>query len=135
MWGKKLTHGDVWGVRLLRLARRGAGDWHGAVHEHWQIEGNVGVLRHSLNHYPHPTLVEFLQEINRYSTLRARELHTAGQRATLLQIIFYPLLKFKYLYFLKLGLLDGTAGFVHAMTMAFYSFLVRGKLWLLWRSR
>ena len=80
-------------------------------------------------------LVEFLQEINYYSTLRAQELYTAGQHASFFQIVFYPLIKFKYLYFLKLGLLDGTVGFVHAMTMAFYSFLVRGKLWLLWRSR
>lgn len=133
MWGKKLSHGDVGGVRLLRLARRGAGEWHGAVHEQWQIEGKVGVLRHALTHYPHPTMVEFLQEINRYSSIRAQELHDSGQRANLFQIIIYPIIKFKYLYFLKLGLLDGTAGFVHAMTMAFYSFLVRGKLWLLWR--
>ncbi|MEK7091298.1 MAG: glycosyltransferase family 2 protein [Patescibacteria group bacterium] len=135
MWGKKLAHGDVGGVRLLRLARHGAGEWHGAVHEAWAIEGNIGTLSHPIFHYPHPTLVEFLQEINAYSGIRARELHSAGQRANLLQIIFYPIIKFKYLYFLKLGLLDGTAGFIHAMTMAFYSFLVRGKLWLLWRSR
>ncbi|KKU28546.1 MAG: Glycosyl transferase family 2 [Candidatus Amesbacteria bacterium GW2011_GWA2_47_11b] len=135
MWGKKLTHGDVGGVRLLRLARRGAGAWHGAVHEQWLIDGNVGILKHYIHHYPHPTLVEFLQEINYYSTLRAQELYTAGQHASFFQIVFYPLIKFKYLYFLKLGLLDGTVGFVHAMTMAFYSFLVRGKLWLLWRSR
>ena len=134
MWGKKLSHGDVGGVRLLRLARRGAGDWHGAVHETWDVEGNVGVLRHALNHYPHPTMVEFLQEINHYSTLRAQELRDAGQHASLLQIIFYPPTKFLWLWICKLGFADGTAGFIHAMTMAFYSFLVRGKLWLLWRS-
>lgn len=133
MWGKKLSHGDVGGIKLLRLARRGAGDWHGAVHEQWQIEGNVSILRHTLNHYPHPTMVEFLQEINSYSSIRAQELHDAGQRANLFQIIFYPVGKFLDLWILKLGLADGTAGFVHAMTMAFYSFLVRGKLWLLWR--
>ncbi|MDO8488395.1 MAG: glycosyltransferase family 2 protein, partial [bacterium] len=50
---------------------------------------------------------------------------------TIWQIIFYPVFKFKHLYLLKLGFLDGTAGFVHAMTMAFYTFLTRGKLWLL----
>ena len=61
MWGKKLTHGDVGKVRLLRLARRGAGEWHGAVHETWAIEGNVGTLPHPIFNYPHPTLVEFIQ--------------------------------------------------------------------------
>lgn len=133
MWGKKLSHGDVGGVRLLRLARRGAGEWQGAVHEQWQIEGNVGTLRHVLNHYPHPTMVEFLQEINRYSSIRAQELHDLGQHSNLFQIIFYAPAKFLWLWLCRRGFLDGTAGFVHAMTMAFYSFLVRGKLWLLWR--
>jgi len=135
MWGKKLSHGDVGGVRLLRLARRGAGEWHGAVHEAWAIEGNLGSLKHSIFHYPHPTLVQFLQEINRYSTIRAQELHDAGQHASLLQIVSYPPAKFLGLWLGKLGFADGTPGFIHAMTMAFYSFLVRGKLWLLWRSR
>lgn len=135
MWGKKLSHGDVGGVRLLRLARRGAGEWQGAVHETWAIEGNIGALKHPIFHYPHPTLVEFLQEINRYSGIRARELYASGQRVNLFQIIFYPIGKFLDLWILKLGFADGTPGFIHAMTMAFYSFLVRGKLWLLWRSR
>jgi len=44
-------------------------------------------------------LVEFLQEINYYSTLRAQELYTAGQHASFFQIVFHPLIKFKYLYF------------------------------------
>ncbi|MEK7154518.1 MAG: glycosyltransferase family 2 protein, partial [Patescibacteria group bacterium] len=118
MWGKKLLHGDVGGVKLLRLARRGAGQWQGAVHETWQIEGYVETLKHPLAHYPHPTLVEFFQHINAYSTLRAQELRTSGRRSNLFQIIFYPLGKFLDLYCLRLGLLDGTPGFVHAMTMA-----------------
>lgn len=133
MWGKKLLHGDVGGIKLLRLARRGAGQWQGAVHETWAIEGNIGTLKNSLAHYPHQNMVEFLQHINDYSTLRSQELRNSNQRANLFQIIFYPMGKFLNLYLLKLGFLDGTAGFVHAMTMAFYSFLVRGKLWLHWR--
>jgi len=133
MWGKKLLHGDVGGVKLLRLARRGAGDWHGVVHEKWKINGNVGTLKNSLAHYPHQNLVEFLQHVNGYSTLRAQELHKSGQRTDLFQIIFYPPGKFLWLWIWKLGFADGTPGFIHAMTMAFYSFLVKGKLWFFGR--
>jgi len=39
-----------------------------------------------------------------------------------------------YLWIIKLGFLDGTPGFIHAMAMAFYSFLVRGKHYLLTRG-
>lgn len=134
MWGKELKHGDVGDVNLLRLARRGAGQWSGKVHETWQIEGRVGRLRQPLLHHPHPNLVDFLRQINLYSSIRAQELYDFGVRSSVLQIIFYPVFKFLWLWIWKLGCLDGTAGFIHAMTMAFYSFLVRGKVWLLYKG-
>ena len=134
MWGRELKYGDVGGVHLLRLGRRGGGRWVGQVHERWHIDGRVCQLSAPLVHYPHPDMAAFLRQINRYSTIRAQELFDAGSRANLLQIICYPVFKFKYLYIVKLGCLDGTPGFIHAMTMAFYSFLVRGKLWLLYKG-
>lgn len=131
MWGRRLKYGDVGGVKLLRLARRGAGKWIGRVHEKWQIESQVCQLDQPLLHYPHPDLVSFLHRLNSYSSIRAQELFDSGQRANLFQIIFYPLAKFLWLWIWKLGFADGTSGFIHAMAMAFYTFLVRGKLWLL----
>lgn len=131
LWERQLKHGDVGRVKLLRLARRGAGQWINRVHEVWQIEGRVCLLRQPLLHYPHPRLVDFLRQINHYSSIRAQELRDCGQHASLFQIVSYPIFKFLYLYLVSLGILDGTPGFVHAMTMAFYTFLVRGKLWLL----
>jgi glycosyltransferase involved in cell wall biosynthesis len=131
LWGKKLTHGDLLNSKVLRLARRGAGEWEGSVHERWNINGKVGVLKNPINHRPHSSMVEFLQHINEYSTLKAKEFYKKGRKTNVLEIVFVPIIKFKILYFWKLGFLDGTAGFVHAMTMAFYTFLVRGKLYLL----
>lgn len=133
MWGKKLKFGDTGRTKLLRLARRGAGQWHGQVHEIWQIEGKVGHLKNPLFHHPHQTMVEFLHHINNYSTIRAQELYSQNHSTNVLEIIFYPLFKFTYLYLFKLGFLDGTPGFIHAMTMSFYSFLTRSKLWLLYK--
>lgn len=134
MWGRQLHHGDVGNVKIMRLARKGAGKWQGKVHETWGVEGRVGVLRNPLLHYPHPTMTAFLKRINLYSTIRAKELFKEEIKTNLVQISFFPLGKFLYLYILKLGFLDGTAGFVHSMTMAFYTFLTRGKLWLLYKG-
>ena len=128
MWGKHLEYGDVGHVSLLRLGR--GGQWHGRVHETWQVAGPVGHLKSPLYHYPHPDYVEFLHHINNYSTLRAGELKTRNCKTSLLEIIFFPLGKFLSLYLIKLGFLDGTMGFIHAMTMSFYTFLVRAKLYL-----
>jgi hypothetical protein len=131
IWGRLLKYGDVSQVCLLRLAKVGAGQWHGRVHETWNIPNPVGYLHHPLLHYPHPTLAKFLTHINTYSTIRARELYESGVRTNIAEIVSYPLSKFVLNWILKLGFLDSTPGFIHAMVMAFYSFLVRGKLYLL----
>lgn len=129
LWGKHMHYGNT-RTSLLRLARRGAGEWQGKVHETWQNTGRTAALRHPLLHYPHPTITDFLQHINTYSTLRAGELRAAGIKTNLLEIFFYPVGKFLYLGIWKLGFADGVRGFISAMMMAFYSFLVRGKLYL-----
>lgn len=130
LWGKNMRHGDT-RTSLLRLARRGAGEWQGKVHETWHVTGRTSVLTHSLLHYPHPSVTDFLRHINYYSTLRANELKFSGHNTNIIEIIFYPVFKFLYLGIWKFGFADGVPGFVSAMMMAFYSFLVRGKLFLL----
>src|SRR3989344_191381 len=130
IWNHKFKYGDVGNVWLLRLARRGAGIWQGSVHETWKIDGRISKLTGVLNHYPHKTVVEFLQKINRYSTLKVDEFYKAGRKTNIFEIVFGPIYRFVYLYICRLGFMDGTAGFVHAMLMSFYVFLVAGKLYL-----
>ena len=104
------------------------------VHEIWTEKAKNYSLKNYLFHYPHPTIYSFLHSLNNYSNIRAAELYTQKQPTGLLEIIFYPIFKFVHLYVFKLGFLDGTVGFIHAMMMSFYSFLVRGKLFLIWRD-
>ena len=134
MCGEKLKHGDVGGVKLLRLARRGAGEWHGRVHETWNIEGSVATLKNPIYHHPHKNLADFLQRVNSYSSIKAREFYDQGRRTNILEIVLGPVARFINLYIFKLGFLDGTPGFIHAMTMSFYAYLVAGKLWLLYKG-
>lgn len=134
MWGKELKHGEVGSIKLLRLAKKDAGVWEGAVHEEWKIKGKTDKLKNPLLHYPHQTIAEFLQEINFYTTLRAQELYQQGVKVRWWEIILYPKAKFFYNYFIKMGFLDGLPGFIFALIMSFHSFLVRGKLWLLWKK-
>lgn len=131
LWGRPLRFGDTGNIYLTRLAKVESGHWHGRVHEVWATTSHPCRLKNPLYHYPHPTLYSFLHSQNVYSTFRAEELYHSGYRANLLQVIFYPVAKFVYLYFIKLGFLDGTAGFIHAGVMSFYTFLVRSKLSLL----
>lgn len=131
MWGKKLTHGEVGSTKLLRIARKDSGKWVGNVHERWVIKGTALLLQHPLDHFPHQSSKEFISEINRYSTIRARELFDKNVRVSFFLILFYPIGKFIYTYFFLRGFLDGVRGLLVAIFMSFHSFLVRSKLWLL----
>lgn len=129
MWGQKILHGEVGEVNLLRLARKESGKWHGKVHETWKVRGKTGQLKNVLLHAPHPTVSEFVEEINTYSSLRATELGEAGTNTSFIEIVLFPVGKFVSNYLFKQGYKDGVPGFLYAMLMSFHSFLVRAKLY------
>src|SRR3989338_433501 len=134
-WSKELKFGETMNARnkgIIRLVKRNSGKWMGKVHEEYKVGSSkfeVWSLKHYLNHYPHQTIKEFLQEVNFYSTLRAKELYEEEKKTTIFAILFYPSGKFILTYFLKLGFLDGPAGFAYAFFMSFHSFFVRAKLY------
>lgn len=134
MWNKELKHGETGNIRLLRLAKRDTGKWRRAVHEVWDVKGEIGTLDNPLIHYSHQTLREFLADIDWMSTLHAEENKKEGKSSNLLKIIFYPKLKFFDSWILKLGFLDGTPGFMVAIMMSLHSFLAWSKLWLAQRD-
>ena len=135
MWGKELKHGETGNIKLLRIAKKDAGHWQGKVHEKWKVKGKTLVLKKALLHYPHSTIEIFLREINYYTDLRAAELFKKKVQVKAWQIIVYPKGKFFVNYILKAGFLDGLPGLVFALMMSFHSFLVRGKLWLMWQKK
>ncbi len=131
-WGGELTHGEVGRAAsrgFIRLYKKDAGHWRGAVHEEFASTGAAGRFNGFLNHYPHPTLEAFIRSINMYSSVRARELYKAKKNTSVIEILFLPFAKFFYTYILLLGILDGAPGFVYSFMMSFHSFLVRAKLY------
>lgn len=135
LWGKELKHGEVSDIYLLRIGNKEKGIWVGKVHEQWAIVGRTRKLRNPLKHFPHPTASEFLSEINYYTDLRSKELFNKGVKSSFMSIIVYTKGKFFLNYVLKQGFRDGMQGLLNALLMSFHSFLVRGKLWLLWQKK
>jgi glycosyltransferase involved in cell wall biosynthesis len=131
--GKWLKHGEIRSVKLLRLGKRKSGSWQRSVDEVWEIKGNTRVLQNPLLHYSHPELKQFLSSINERTTLNAKEFYKRGVKVTFFEWL-KPLAKFIKNYFLLLGFLDGTSGLVFAVMMSLHSFMVRGKLYLLWEK-
>lgn len=129
--GKWLKYGETANVKLLRLGRKDRGQWEGKVHEVWGISGAIEELNNPILHYPHQIVSEFLKEVNWYTNLVAQYWREQGRRMGFWEIMVYPLGKFVQNYVLRLGFLDGTAGFITAVFMSFHSFAARSKYWLL----
>jgi glycosyltransferase involved in cell wall biosynthesis len=83
------------------------------VHESVECE-RVGVLKNYFLHYAYESIEEFIDKQNTYSSL--------GAKPNKLKAIFSPYWTFFKIYFLKLGFLDGWAGFVIARLYSEYTF-------------
>jgi glycosyltransferase involved in cell wall biosynthesis len=132
--GKWLKHGETGNIKLLRLAKKESGRWERNVDEIWKVSGKSEIFKNHLKHYSHLSLVQFLESINHRSTLNALEFFNIGKKLNLFEW-FKPFLKFIQNYFIRLGFLDGVFGFVFAVLMSLHSFMVRAKLYLLWRKK
>lgn len=128
-WGRTLHFGETGNIKLLRLAKKDSGKWERKVHEVWNVSGKVGELKNPLLHFPHPTISEFIDSINRYTDIDTAELSREGKKFSCFTALANPIGKFLVNYFLKLGFLDGNAGLVYAFMMSLHSLTVRVKLY------
>ena len=125
--GRWLRHGDWYPDPVLRLFRRGAARFSDdPVHERLVCDGLLGHLDGHLLHDSIATLDECLTKVNRYSSARALALRERGRRGGLGAAIGHGLWAFVRGYVFKRGFLDGTMGFVLAVSAAentYYSYL------------
>jgi glycosyltransferase involved in cell wall biosynthesis len=128
-FGQVLRFGESMQVPLLRLARRGAGQWVGRVHEVWKIQGPTRVLTQPLLHYSHADIAAFLRKVDAQSTLAARRLLEEGRAGGPWQLLAYPAASFFRNYVVRQGFRDGVPGLVYALLMTLHPFLARAKAW------
>jgi glycosyltransferase involved in cell wall biosynthesis len=127
--GRWLAHGEGypdWNVRLFD--RRRARWTDDPVHEHVIADGPVERLRGDLRHASAESIEAYIAKQNRYTSLQAAAMHAHGERAGALRIACSPTARFFRFYVLKLGFMDGIAGFAHVAIGAFASFLKYAKL-------
>ena len=128
--GRWIRHSGFYPDRQLRLFKRDKGSWVGKrVHERVQVNGEVGQLTKNLLHYPYKgTISGQVQTIDAFSTLLAQNLHEQGKRCSPLLLLLRPPFKFIEVYLLRLGFLDGIAGFIIALSSAYAVFVRYVKL-------
>ena len=104
--------------RQPQLFRKGALSFDSGdeVHEAFTVHGQVGYMHSAIWQFPFRNLEQALDKANRYSTLGVDRLERNGKPSSMMIAALRGLWSFFRIYILKLGFLDGWAGFVIAFS-------------------
>jgi glycosyltransferase involved in cell wall biosynthesis len=136
--GKWIKHGGWYPDTKIRIWEKGKGKWIGeGVHETLQLDENTKVIKLNgdLLHYSIDSISQHIDQIQKFTTLAARELHQKGKTTSVVTILFNSWFKFVRDYFIRLGFLDGFYGFVIAFNSAYATYLKYLKLYDLNKSK
>jgi glycosyltransferase involved in cell wall biosynthesis len=133
--GRPLRHGGYWPDPKLRLFRRGAARFtQRPVHETMQADGPVGQLRGHLIHHCYPTLADYIEHMNAYSSIAAEALVASGRVSRSRTWLAWnglvnPAATFVYNYGVRLGFLDGREGLLQHLNHSVYIHWKYAKAW------
>jgi len=144
-WLKRSDNFPKWQLRLCRKGRVTFMD-HGHGQKEGRISGKLDYIREPYTHFAFSKgWSAWLERHNRYadkealvredSNVRIRDAFTrvGSQRNIALKVILtklpgWPLLRFLYTYFIRLGFIEGIPGFVYCVNMAYFEFLIKLKM-------
>ena len=119
-----MKHSGWYPDYLLRLFRPAKMEVHvSGAHYSFHPKGETGRLRGDILHYPYDSFRQHLDKINSYAQQGADDLRAKGRQGGVAVATAHGLARFLKLYVVKLGFLDGRAGFINAAHGAFYAFL------------
>jgi glycosyltransferase involved in cell wall biosynthesis len=111
--GQWIAHSGWYPDRKVRLFDRRLGQW-GGTNPHDRVEmlpaARMSRLEGDLLHYSYYTVEEHVARARKYADIAAEAMHCQGKRGAWWRMWLSPVAKFCRNYFLKLGFLDGRAG-------------------------
>jgi glycosyltransferase involved in cell wall biosynthesis len=131
--GRWIQSGGFYPDKKLRFFRRGSASFEDRiVHEDAHSDGLTVSLGGALRHHSYPTLSDYIEHMNRYSSLGAKMVVAQGNsrvRFSVINIVLRPLATFFYNYFFRLGFLDGREGLLLHLYHAVYVSWKYAKAW------
>lgn len=135
--GRWIKFGGFWPDSKPRLLRHGKARFENRlVHEDAKVQGVTSAVQQGfLIHHSYPTLSDYIDHMNRYSSLGAEMAVAKGYRTfSIINIVVRPLATFIYNYFFRLGFLDGREGLLLHLYHAVYVSWKYAKAWELARN-
>ena len=133
--GKRIKYSGLQNDYVIRLFHKNHCKYNGnLVHETMEADGEVRKLKTKVPHYTYKSFDDYTGKMHKYSALKAQMLYKKGKKPNAYHFFFRPWYRFVNQYFFKLGILDGTEGFILAYVSAFSVFKRYVNLWLLYRN-
>lgn len=144
-WLKKCDNFPKWQFRLLRKGRARFTDF-GHGQKEGEVKGNIGFIKEPYLHYSFSKgWSDWIERHNRYSTQEAKSriyncppfkyvfnsnesIRNPALKSWLSKLPGWPFLRFVQAYVVKLGFVEGTAGFIYCVNMAYHEFLIQIKI-------
>ncbi|MEG9434908.1 glycosyltransferase family 2 protein [Edaphobacter sp. HDX4] len=146
LFGTWLQHAQI-SPFYIRLVRPERARYTRAINEVLEVEGRVTELGYPLDHYPFSKgIAHWVTKHNTYSTMEAEliykqqglqrpswksalrdpDFHTRRlhQKALFYRMPARPLVKWAYMMFYRMAVLDGAAGLAYATLQSFYEYLI-----------
>ena len=134
--GRIMRHSGWWPDHVTRLFRRGCARFSDdLVHERLVVDGRSASLHSPLLHQAVRDLDQALAKMNAYSSSGAAMQLARGRRGGIARALAHGAWTFLRSYFLRLGFLDGRAGFLLAVLNAEGAYYRYVKLMLLDEKR
>lgn len=114
----------------IRLFRKDRCRWGGyAPHDVVKVKGLKKKLKGDILHYIYRDIAHFAATKNAYSSLTAADHFKNGRKAGIVDFTLRPIYAFLYRYFIRLGIIDGVAGFTISVMEAHAVFMKYIKLY------
>ncbi|MGI6718856.1 MAG: glycosyltransferase family 2 protein [Bacteroidales bacterium] len=127
--GKWIHHSGWYPDKKIRFFPKNI-KWKGDIHEILELPPDIKVikLKGDLNHYTVYNTVDHLKQLDKFTTIASKELFNKGKKVNYFDISIRPQWRFFRDYLLKLGFLDGYAGYQICKISSFATFLKYAKL-------
>lgn len=133
--GQRMHYSSLQGNKATRFFMRDKCRYE-EKHVHADIiaDGAIGVLKGKLNHNTYRDFDAFIAKLNRYAWWQARDYEKRTGKITAVHVVLKPFFRFLKHYVIRLGFLDGFAGFAYAYVQSYAVMTRYLKLWLLRRG-
>src|SRR3989344_2860401 len=139
IFNKWMKASMLWPDYNIRFFRKGTVVWGEKIHLDPQTNG-VGIKlemeeKYAMIHHHYTSVSQFIERLNRYTTVQAKELHSDGVKFDWADLISKPLGEFLGRFFANKGFEDGLHCLSLSLLQAFSFLVVYLKLWELQKFR